>query len=199
RDSTNWENIPQIPTLYASFTFQNSLYLVQQFIEGMNLFEEYEARGRFSEAEILKLLQDLLPVLQLVHDAKILHRDIKPDNIMRRKSDGKLVLIDFGGVKQANTTMQGATGTVLYTSGYVALEQMLGKPNRTSDLYSLAATCVRLLTGCFPETDAYGDLHDELYDTSQFFLAMARSVATTGQECERSIGAGARSHVADGS
>jgi serine/threonine protein kinase len=94
------EEHPQIPTLFAYFEENNRLYLVQQFIKGQTLRDELRQQGTFSESKIRGLLDDLLPVLQFVHDRKVIHRDIKPENIIRRESDGKLVLIDFGVAKQ---------------------------------------------------------------------------------------------------
>ena len=155
---------PQIPKLYAYFEQDNSLYLVQEYIEGQDLFSEWQRQGNFSEAKIKQGLQDLLPVLEYIHHHKVLHRDIKPENIMRRNSDGKLVLIDFGGAKQTTGTLQSAPGTRLYTPGYAAWEQMSGYPEKASDIYSLGITMVRLLTGCFPNFDEHSKINDPLYN-----------------------------------
>ncbi|MDY7015579.1 MAG: protein kinase, partial [Cyanobacteriota bacterium] len=161
---------PQIPRLYAYFEQKNSMYLVQQFIEGENLLEECLQQGPFDEQKIRELLQSLLPVLQYIHDNGLLHRDLKPENIMRRASTssrgvgGNLVLIDFGGAKQITGTVQAAPGTIIYTPGYAAFEHINGQPRKASDLYSLGATCVRLLTGCFPYRVSSGNLQDEIYD-----------------------------------
>jgi serine/threonine protein kinase len=157
-------NHPQIPKLYAYFEQNNVLYLVQEFIEGDNLFQEFSHQGIFSEEKIKSLLQDLLPVLDYLHSNKIIHRDIKPQNIMRCQKNGKLILIDFGGAKQTCTSLQSQPGTMLYTPGYAAVEHMMGQPCPASDIYSLGATCIRLLTGCFPINDEFGNLQDELYD-----------------------------------
>jgi len=139
----------QIPTVYDYFSQGNSLYLVQEFIEGETLLQEYQREGRFSEQKIKEILQQLLPVLVYLHSKGLIHRDIKPDNLMRRRSDGKLMLIDFGGIKEQTSQM----GTGLYTPGYAAYEHIMGSAVAASDLYSLAATCVRLLTGCFPQSN----------------------------------------------
>ncbi|HEY9608014.1 serine/threonine-protein kinase [Allocoleopsis sp.] len=77
---------PQIPTLLAHFEENHYLYLVQEFIDGMNLAKVVEEEGTFSEAQIWQLLDDLLPVLKFIHDHQIIHRDIKPENIIRRTS-----------------------------------------------------------------------------------------------------------------
>ncbi|MBE9071399.1 tetratricopeptide repeat protein [Microcystis sp. LEGE 08355] len=151
----------QIPTVYDYFSQGNSLYLVQEFIEGETLLQEYQREGRFSEQKIKEILQQLLPVLVYLHSKGLIHRDIKPDNLMRRRSDGKLMLIDFGGIKEQTSQM----GTGLYTPGYAAYEHIMGSAVAASDLYSLAATCVRLLTGCFPQSN--NNLPDPVYAVDQ--------------------------------
>ncbi|HIK10900.1 MAG TPA: SUMF1/EgtB/PvdO family nonheme iron enzyme [Oscillatoriaceae cyanobacterium M33_DOE_052] len=164
------EEHPQIPTLYAYF--EENLpqsgnnqeipyqYLVQQYIKGQTLQEELKA-GPFSETKIRELLQDLLPVLDFIHQHKVIHRDIKPENIIRRDSDQKLALIDFGVAKANTKTLLTRQGTTVGTSGYAPLEQMMqGIAYPASDLYSLGVTCIRLLTRCLPNTDG----SDKLYN-----------------------------------
>jgi serine/threonine protein kinase len=141
----------QIPTLLAYFEQDHYMYLVQQFIEGQNLSKELQQRGTYSESEIHKLLLDLLPVLQFIHKRGVIHRDIKPQNIMRCQSDGKLVLIDFGASKQLTATVHTKIGTNIGSHGYCPLEQMQdGEAYPASDLFSLGATCFHLLTGVRP-------------------------------------------------
>ncbi|MEH2164339.1 MAG: serine/threonine-protein kinase [Nostoc sp.] len=142
---------PQIPTLLAYFEQNGYLFLVQQFINGKNLLKEWETRGNYSETEIRELLLDLLPVLKFIHVRGVIHRDIKPQNIIRRQNDERLVLIDFGASKQLTVTVQTKMGTVIGSHGYTALEQMQdGKAYPSSDLFSLGATCFHLLTGVRP-------------------------------------------------
>ncbi|BAY26729.1 serine/threonine kinase [Calothrix sp. NIES-2100] len=153
----------QIPTLFdyleqglekvnqpASKTEQKYLYLILELIEGQTLLQELEQGGTFSSRQIIEFLQEFLPILKFVHDCDVIHRDIKPENIMRRNSDNKLVLIDFGAVKESTLTKAGKTGTEICTIGYASSEQLRGKVYRASDLYSLGATCVHLLTGIHP-------------------------------------------------
>ncbi|MBD2728425.1 serine/threonine protein kinase [Nostoc sp. FACHB-892] len=142
---------PQIPTLLAYFEQKGYLFLVQQFIDGHNLLKEWETRGNYNETEIRELLLDLLPVLRFIHVRGVIHRDIKPQNIIRRQSDGRLVLIDFGASKHLTATVQTKMGTVIGSHGYTPLEQMQdGKAYPASDLFSLGATCFHLLTGIRP-------------------------------------------------
>ncbi|XWK87735.1 MAG: bifunctional serine/threonine-protein kinase/formylglycine-generating enzyme family protein [Phormidium sp.] len=156
----------QIPRLIAYFEQGTRLYLVQEFIQGQTLLEEVR-QGAFNEEQILQVLHDLLPVLKFIHESNVIHRDIKPENIIRRQKDGKLVLIDFGGAKQVTQTSLAKAGTGIFTPGYAPTEQMAGRPCHGSDLYSLGATCVRLLTGCLPITDIFGNLDDPLYDAHE--------------------------------
>jgi WD40 repeat protein/tRNA A-37 threonylcarbamoyl transferase component Bud32 len=143
---------PQIPTLLAYFEQDKYLYLVQQFIEGQTLFQELHRQGMFSEAKVRQVMADLLPVLKFIHDRQVIHRDITPANIIRRQVDGKLVLIDFGISKQLKDTTGMQPGTKIGTEGYAPIEQLRsGQAYPASDLYSLGATCVHLITGIKPE------------------------------------------------
>ncbi|GAX41173.1 protein kinase [Tolypothrix sp. NIES-4075] len=143
---------PQIPTLFAYFEQENRLYLVQQFIEGDNLLDELKQQGALNEQKIREFLLDLLDILKSVHQQKVIHRDIKPQNIIRRQSDRKLILIDFGASKQlTQTVVTPGEGTTIGSFGYAPPEQMQdGEAYPASDLYSLGATCFHLLTAVTP-------------------------------------------------
>ena len=153
---------PQIPKLLAYFEQDNYLYLVQQFIDGQNLLEELEMRREgdiwlrcYSEKEIRELLLNLLPVLQFIHERGVVHRDIKPQNIIRRNSPKELmsdlVLIDFGSSKQLKPKLKLKTGTSIGSHGYSPIEQIRdGLATPASDLYSVGATCFHLITGISP-------------------------------------------------
>ncbi len=141
----------QIPRLLAYFEQDNYLYLVQQFINGHNLQQELQQRGKYSEREIREILLDLLPVLQFIHQHGVIHRDIKPPNIMRRFTEGDLVLIDFGASKQLTQTVHTQMGTAIGSHGYTPIEQMQdGEAYPASDLFSLGTTCFHLLTEIRP-------------------------------------------------
>jgi serine/threonine protein kinase len=150
---------PQIPELLAYFTQEDRQYLVQEFIDGHNLAQELTHRGAFSEIQIRQLLNDLLSVLQFCHTRQIIHRDIKPENIILREADGKLVLVDFGAAKSTTGTALNKTGTSIGSPEYVAPEQMRGKAVFASDIYSLGATCINLLTVRSP-FDSYDTNND---------------------------------------
>ena len=137
---------PQIPQLQAYFIQEQRQYLVQQFIDGQDLAVELKFSGPFTEDKIRDLLYSLLPVLQFIHDRQVIHRDIKPRNIIRRESDSQLFLVDFGAAKLATKTALLRPGTIIGTVQYIAPEQARGKAIFASDIYSLGVTCIHLLT-----------------------------------------------------
>ncbi|WP_035985806.1 serine/threonine-protein kinase [Leptolyngbya sp. KIOST-1] len=143
---------PQIPTLLAYFEQNKYLYLVQQMIQGRTLYQEIAAQAAYSEGSLRQLLEDLLPVLHFIHQHGVIHRDITPSNIIRRKADQKPVLIDFGVAKQFSEAIRYEPGTRIGTEGYAPIEQLRsGQAYPSSDLYSLGASCLHLLTGRKPE------------------------------------------------
>ncbi|MBW4616435.1 MAG: SUMF1/EgtB/PvdO family nonheme iron enzyme [Desmonostoc vinosum HA7617-LM4] len=146
---------PQIPQLLAHFREDDNLYIVQEFIEGQDLSEEIFAGQKLGESYTTELLQDVLEVLSFVHSQGVIHRDIKPQNLMRRSKDGKIFLIDFGAVKELASLVVNAFGEVtpsviLGTPGYMASEQNNGKPNLSSDVYAVGMTAIQALTGILP-------------------------------------------------
>ncbi|AFY73755.1 hypothetical protein Syn7502_01702 [Synechococcus sp. PCC 7502] len=148
---------PQIPELMAHFEQDQRQYIVQEFVDGQNLKDELKSRARlFDEGEIIQLLRDLLPVLSFIHSSGVIHRDIKPDNIIRRSTDQSLFLIDFGAAKHAvSESALSAPGTVIGTPHYDAPEQAVGQSTFASDIYGLGATCVHLMTGESPNYRLY--------------------------------------------
>ncbi|TAF50117.1 MAG: serine/threonine protein kinase, partial [Oscillatoriales cyanobacterium] len=147
---------PQIPTLYAYLVRDDHFYLIQEWIEGKTLTQFLNERGVLSEAEVSLLLQQLLPVLSYVHDRGLIHRDIKPDNIILRQRDGLPVLIDFGAVRETmgtkyNEIGQTTSSIVIGTPGFMPSEQAVGRPVFSSDLYALGLTAIYLLTGRYPQ------------------------------------------------
>lgn len=146
----------QIPRLYAYFAEAGEFYLIQEWIEGVTLRDKLQNDGILSEGQVKQILIDILPVLSYVHDKRIVHRDIKPDNIILRKRDGKPVLIDFGAVRETmgtvvNSQGNSASSIVIGTPGFMPSEQAAGRPMYSSDLYSLGLTMIYLLTGKFPQ------------------------------------------------
>ncbi|MBR8837013.1 MAG: serine/threonine protein kinase [Stigonema ocellatum SAG 48.90 = DSM 106950] len=156
-------NHEYIPRLLAYFDENQEFYLVQEFIEGHTLSEELLPGQPWSESQVIQLLQEILSILIFVHRQGVIHRDIKPDNIIRRSPDNKLVLVDFGAVKQLRaSTLQGSR-TLMFTAaghpsatvaigtpGYMPTEQGQGKPRPNSDVYALGIIAIQALTGVPP-------------------------------------------------
>ena len=141
---------PQIPNLLAYFERESQQYLVQERIEGQTLLDQLHETGTFSEAQLRQVLQEILPLLQFLHDRQVIHRDIKPANLVQRRGDEPLMLVDFGTAKHTTQSALAKPGTVLGSAEYAAPEQLVGKAIAPSDLYSLGVTCIQLLTGLAP-------------------------------------------------
>jgi serine/threonine protein kinase, bacterial len=167
---------PQIPRLVAYFEEEGNFYLVQEYVEGETLKQEYERRGLFNEVEIRKILTEMLPALGFMHENGVIHRDIKPANIIRRKQDGKLVLIDFGAVSsQVNKTTVDddedpsglLTSFAIGTPGFAPPEQMAMRPVFSSDIYATAMCCLYLMTGRSPKDFPHDPFTGEINWKSQ--------------------------------
>jgi serine/threonine protein kinase len=149
------EKTDLIPTLYAYFEEDREFYLVQEFIEGQTLTQELGTR-RLSEPETIAIVREILVVLTEVHHQRIVHRDLKPDNIIRRSRDRRLVLIDFGAVKEVRHTNLQISNTPIAksigigTTGYMPSEQAMGYPTAASDIYAVGAIALQCLTGKLP-------------------------------------------------
>lgn len=143
----------QIPQLLAYFQEDREFYLVQELIEGHNLCEELPPGKPLSESEVIKLLKNILEPLSFVHQQQVIHRDIKPPNLIRRHEDDKIVLIDFGAVQELAATevlnVQGETKLVtnIGTPGYMPSEQTTGKARFSSDIYAVGIIGIQALTG----------------------------------------------------
>ncbi|WP_055077047.1 protein kinase domain-containing protein [Pseudanabaena sp. 'Roaring Creek'] len=147
-------NHDRIPRLLAYFDQQGEFYLVEEFVEGRSLDSELTRGYRLGEPQVIQILDDLLSILEYTHSHGVIHRDIKPDNIIRRKSDGKLVLIDFGAIKQVQNQINQEGQTIatvaIGTLGYMPSEQAQGKPRPNSDLYAIGVIGIQALTGLPP-------------------------------------------------
>jgi serine/threonine-protein kinase len=161
-------NHPQIPRLLDFFEEHEQFYLIQEYISGLTLQEEVKRTGVFSEVAVKQFLSEILPLLHYVHEHKVIHRDIKPANLIRRTQDGRLVLIDFGAVKNkveqvASVSEQTAfTAYAIGTPGFAPPEQMAMRPVYASDIYALGITCIYLLTGNSPKDLEYNPTTGEL-------------------------------------
>lgn len=162
-------NHPQLPRLLDYFETEHDFYLIQEYVSGATLQQEVRRSGQFDEPMVKEVLREVLPILNYLHEQQVIHRDIKPANIIRRSIDKKLVLIDFGAVKDQvnqaaannpeNTTL---TSFAVGTPGFAPPEQMAMRPVYASDIYSLGITCIYLLTGKSPKDLNYSHSTGEL-------------------------------------
>lgn len=162
-------NHPQLPGLLDYFETEQEFYLVQEYISGSTLHREVKRGGPFTEAGIKQFLSEILPVIEYIHSQEVIHRDIKPANMIRRNQDKKLVLIDFGAVKDqvnptasANSDQTALTAFAIGTPGYAPPEQMALRPVYASDIYALGVTCIYLLTGKSPKDLDYDPATGEM-------------------------------------
>ncbi len=152
-------NHPQIPRLLDYFENSKQFYLIQEFVKGDNLQQEIKKQGPLSESKVRQVVQEISIILKDIHHQKVIHRDIKPANIIRREIDNKLVLIDFGVVKnqvntvgsQKNTEQTTLTAFAVGTPGFAPPEQLAMRPVYASDIYALGITSIYLLTGKAPK------------------------------------------------
>uniref|UniRef100_UPI00286C515D serine/threonine protein kinase n=1 Tax=Chamaesiphon sp. OTE_75_metabat_556 TaxID=2964692 RepID=UPI00286C515D len=159
-------NHDRIPRLLAYFEEQQEFYLVQEYVPGHPLSTELTHGTKWSDSQVIQLLQEILEILVFIHGQKVIHRDIKPDNIMRRNLDRRLILIDFGAIKQVRERQlvhgQNTSTVAIGTPGYMPIEQASGNPRPNSDLYSLGTIGIQALTGInpydLPADDGTGEL-----------------------------------------
>lgn len=162
-------NHTQIPRLLDYFEDNEQFYLVQEYVSGLTLQQEIKRSGPFSEAGVKQFLSEITPVLQYIHTQQVIHRDIKPANLIRRSEDRKLVLIDFGAVKdqvtQTTTSQSEHTALTAFavgTPGFAPPEQLAMRPVYASDIYAVGITCIYLLTGKSPKDLEYNSLTGEM-------------------------------------
>ncbi|AFY47465.1 putative transmembrane sensor domain protein [Nostoc sp. PCC 7524] len=146
---------PQIPQLLAYFEQEAEFYLVQEYIIGHPLSRELPSGKGISETTVIKIVKQLLQILVFVHENSVIHRDIKPSNIIRRHSDHKLVLIDFGAVKEISAPQLENQEQIPFTigigtKGYAPSEQCFGRPQYSSDIYAVGMIGIKALTGMAP-------------------------------------------------
>ncbi|MEG4440265.1 bifunctional serine/threonine-protein kinase/ABC transporter substrate-binding protein [Microcoleus sp. AT9_B5] len=147
----------RIPELFDRFEENDYFYLVQEYIEGHPLSQELTAGDRWNEKKTVAFLREVLEILKSVHQENIIHRDITPSNLIRRETDKKIVLIDFGAVKEISTFTSNSTGAIftsqaIGTSGYMPAEQYKPQslPQPYNDIYALGIIAIQALTGRRP-------------------------------------------------
>ncbi len=171
-------NHPQVPRLLDYFEEDGQFYLVQEYINGLTLHQEIKRNGPMTEAGVKQFLSEILEILLYIHERQVIHRDIKPNNLIRRAEDGRLVLIDFGAVKnQVNQTFSNQpeqttlTAYSIGTAGFAPPEQIAMRPVFASDIYAVGVTCLYLLSGKTPKEINYNPLTGEMLWEREVFIS----------------------------
>lgn len=127
-------------------------YLVMDYVAGENLDDLVKRQGRLDEPTALAMLREVIGAVAYLHQQQppIIHRDIKPSNLIRRQTDGRVILVDFGIAKQQVAGGGTLTAARAVTPGFAPPEQYYGRTDTRSDVYSLGATLYYLLTGAVP-------------------------------------------------
>lgn len=191
----------QIPMLLDYFILDGEFYLVQEYVRGATLARLVRRYGCLSENAVKRLLREILPLLQYIHTHQVIHRDIKPQNIIRCQDDGRLVLIDFGAVKEqlaqpgGDSTGKTPTTHFIGTVGFAPPEQFSLRPVFGSDIYALGVTCLYLLTARGPldfDSDRQtGELlwRDSVEMSESFAQILDKMLKVSLQERFQSVGA----------
>ncbi|MDJ0735934.1 MAG: serine/threonine-protein kinase [Nostocaceae cyanobacterium] len=148
----------QIPQLISCFEEYERFYLVQEFIEGHSLTAELPTNQNnmgdlWTETEVIEFLRDVLSILDFIHSHGVIHCDVKPDNLIRRAYDGKLVLIDFGCIQPVNFGVDAVLPIYrmpVTSLGYIPPEQFIDQTQPNSDIYALGMIAIQTLTGLTP-------------------------------------------------
>ena len=143
---------PNIVQVQHFFQAHGTAYIVMEYVEGETLSDFLKQRGTLTESELKNILLPLLAGLVEVHEAGILHRDIKPGNILLRAADGSPVLVDFGAARQA-VGVRSRSVTAVLTPGYAPIEQYSSRGHQGpwTDIYALGSVCYQALTGKVPD------------------------------------------------
>jgi DNA-binding response OmpR family regulator len=134
-----------VPKVFDMIEIKNKSALIQEFISGKTLYEVIERE--LEEAEIESVVIQLADVVAHSHDIGIIHRDIKPGNVMVQP-DGTIKLLDFGAAKELRE--KEVSDTVTGSRPYMAPEQIMGKSQKRSDVWALGVVMYVLYTGMFP-------------------------------------------------
>jgi len=177
---------PFIPNYINYFQIEDeddrNFYLVQELVEGRSLSESIESGWRPDEKNVRAIAIELLKILTYLHQLHppVIHRDIKPQNIILREADRAVYLVDFGTVQTAFRNTQSFASTFVGTVGYIPIEQLRGQTQPASDLYSLGMTLIYLLTGedpgNFPRRDFKVDFGDSVRLSPHFSDWLNRAI-----------------------
>ncbi len=144
-----------VPQLLDYIEVDRTFYIVQEFIDGQPLNVELSPNQRWSEGQVFDLLWEVLDILAFVHSEGVIHGNLGPDKLIRRASDGRLVLVGFNAINQVRTNLvavleQLSSTTELGALGYMPMEQIRGNSRPCSDIYALGMIGIQALTGLNP-------------------------------------------------
>jgi eukaryotic-like serine/threonine-protein kinase len=152
---------PHVVAVYDVGDEAGRPYLVMELVDGPSFADVLATDGKLDPHEVVEVAAQALAGIARAHDADLLHRDVKPGNLLRHP-DGTVKVTDFGVAEAADTPGLTRTGFVIGTRSYLAPERRRGRPaDRRTDLYALGATLVELLTGRPPVEDEPADLPDD--------------------------------------
>jgi eukaryotic-like serine/threonine-protein kinase len=147
----------RIPNLIARFEDKGNFYLIQEYISGQSLRDELTTGTRWTQKQVIVLLEEILSIIEFVHGQGMVHRDIHPGNLIRRLCDGSIVLIDFGAVREISTLAVTNSGEITTTQaigipGYMPVEQLLmpWNPQPYNDIYAIGAIALQAFTHVHP-------------------------------------------------
>ncbi len=181
-------NHDQIPRLLDHLEQAGEFFLVQELIDGHDLRQAFSLGDRWEEKTAIAQLREVLEILAVVHNYGVIHRDVTPQNLLRRFKDKKLMLIDFAGVKALRHLSVNSQGEASFTQptgtpGYIPPEQAVGNPQRCSDIYAVGMMAIQALTGYSPkqlprnpETQAV-EWHDQAQVSSELRAILDKMTA----------------------
>lgn len=153
----------QFPQLFAYFEHNKKFYIIQELIQGNSLANEFLQEPILSENQVINLLIEVLEIVVFMHQNNFIHRNIKPDNLIRRSSDGKLVLLDLEGIKEIGAQ---SGNQRIGTPGYIPKEQYEGNPKLCSDIYAVGMIGIQACTGkllsSHPHVDVVSEVNSSL-------------------------------------
>jgi serine/threonine-protein kinase len=143
-------NHPHIVSIYDRGEADDSYYIAMEYLEGKSLKELIGEKGRLGNREAIDIAAQILQGLQFAHEHNVIHRDIKPHNIVIN-GRGQVKVTDFGIARAGTSTHMTETGSIIGTAQYLSPEQAKGRAvEKSSDLYSLGVVLYEMLTGRVP-------------------------------------------------
>lgn len=152
----------RIQKLLAHFEENGEFFLVYEYIAGRNIEKEIEQKTLQSESLLVELMGDILEPLSFAHLNQIAHQNIKPSNLIRRNEDGRIVLTDFDGVRQACANLSS--------------EHHTNNFQLSSDIYSVGLIAVKILTGCNPDELQVGENGEFIWDKTKASPDLAKVI-----------------------